>query len=396
MIKGALIDFDGTLVDSQAFLYQIYTEFLAERGKRGSEAEFKSLLGPSLKEIVAILKDRHELPGSVEDNYSAYYTKLLRGGGELLPGVLSFLQFAEANRIRLGVVTSAPKAWVEGILSRLNVLRYFRFVISAVEGNLKGKPAPDAYLKGIEAIGLLPEELIAVEDSPAGIQSAEGAGLKTYLPKWKAIRSELQEHYYPTLIAGPKLEVQVVDPPKLSEQELRILDAVWREKTAENPHLFNGPAYFYARHEKNTLYIYLAEYKWVIGREKLSTQRLIPVSVAGCTKFRGKVLWGKRALHLTKFGGFWETVPSGGLAIPDPLKQLTLELEEEAAITPAEIAETRFLSATHNLKESLIELLYQVELIRPTGTPTEEVVDVLWMDEGSAPLEPVLPISLLF
>jgi putative hydrolase of the HAD superfamily len=396
MIKGALIDFDGTLVDTQAFLYQVYSQFLAERGKTGSEAEFKALIGPSLKEIVALLIEKHQLPGSLEDNYNAYFTKLMGGGGELLPGVLSFLQFAEANRIRLGVVTSAPKAWVEAILSRLNVLRYFRFVISAVDANTRGKPAPDVYLKGIEAIGLPVQELIAVEDSVAGTQSAESAGLKTFFPIWKEIQKKVEEAYYPTLISGPKLEIKEVSPPQLTQKEIDILEAIWREKTAENPHIFNGPVYFYAHHENSTLTVFLADYKWVVGRDKITSHRLIPVSVAGCTMFRGKVLWGKRALHLSKFGGFWETVPSGGLALPDPLKQLHLELEEEAAITPAELAETLFLKAVHNLKEGTLELLYQVELVRPTGTPTEEVVDVLWMEEGVAPPEPVLPISLLF
>ena len=39
-----------------------------------------------------------------------------------------------------------------------------------------GKPAPDIYLHGAETLGLKPEECLALEDSPAGIESAFRAG----------------------------------------------------------------------------------------------------------------------------------------------------------------------------------------------------------------------------
>lgn len=40
------------------------------------------------------------------------------------------------------------------------------------------KPAPDIYLKALNALGLTADKAIAVEDSPTGIASAKAAGLK--------------------------------------------------------------------------------------------------------------------------------------------------------------------------------------------------------------------------
>ena len=40
------------------------------------------------------------------------------------------------------------------------------------------KPEPDIYLKACKELGVLPEEAIAIEDSPNGIRSAYRAGMK--------------------------------------------------------------------------------------------------------------------------------------------------------------------------------------------------------------------------
>ena len=43
---------------------------------------------------------------------------------------------------------------------------------------MAGKPSPEPYLKAAEALGLSPEECLAVEDSANGIRSAHAAGTK--------------------------------------------------------------------------------------------------------------------------------------------------------------------------------------------------------------------------
>ena len=40
---------------------------------------------------------------------------------------------------------------------------------------LRGKPDPDPYLRGANALGLQPAECIAVENAPVGVQSAKRA-----------------------------------------------------------------------------------------------------------------------------------------------------------------------------------------------------------------------------
>jgi beta-phosphoglucomutase-like phosphatase (HAD superfamily) len=48
----------------------------------------------------------------------------------------------------------------------------------AAEDVENGKPDPEAYLKGAEALGARPEACVVVEDAPSGIRSAKAAGMR--------------------------------------------------------------------------------------------------------------------------------------------------------------------------------------------------------------------------
>ncbi|MEK6646104.1 MAG: HAD hydrolase-like protein, partial [Candidatus Firestonebacteria bacterium] len=87
-------DLDGTLADSIPAMYQVYLDFLNEFNKRGTKEEFEELNGPSLPEIVSILKIRYGLVGdevSLVDLYKkqildAYknIVKPMNGAGDIL------------------------------------------------------------------------------------------------------------------------------------------------------------------------------------------------------------------------------------------------------------------------------------------------------------------------
>lgn len=50
--------------------------------------------------------------------------------------------------------------------------------IITAEDVAKGKPNPDLFLKAGERLGNAPDKCIVIEDSDAGIQAAEAAGMK--------------------------------------------------------------------------------------------------------------------------------------------------------------------------------------------------------------------------
>ncbi len=59
--RGVLFDFDGTLIDSISILFDVYSKFLSKYGFEGTLKEFNELNGPSLKEIITILKIKYSI-----------------------------------------------------------------------------------------------------------------------------------------------------------------------------------------------------------------------------------------------------------------------------------------------------------------------------------------------
>jgi beta-phosphoglucomutase-like phosphatase (HAD superfamily) len=89
--------------------------------------------------------------------------------------------------LMLGVVSGALRAEVEGALRQLGLRELFKTVVTA-ENVAAGKPHPEGYSLGLQNLSSLPplpsrlfhpHEVLAIEDSPAGLAAAAAAGLAT-------------------------------------------------------------------------------------------------------------------------------------------------------------------------------------------------------------------------
>lgn len=201
MIKAVLIDLDGTLVDTTDALYEVYLNFLKKYGKKGTKKEFKSLIGPSIDEIVGILKEKHKLEPPQSELSSMYVTMLMLQGfkeTKLFPGVLEFIDYAKQHQIKLALVTSGTHALVKTCLEPLNVQDAFAVTVTS-EDVEKSKPDPEIYKHALKKAGVTAKEAIAIEDSEAGKKAAEGAGLKVLLVNhekkagWNQILTKVKE-----------------------------------------------------------------------------------------------------------------------------------------------------------------------------------------------------------
>ena len=65
--KWVFFDLDGTLADSLDVMFQVYCSFLQSFGVSGTQEEFQELNGPSLNEIILVLKERYQLAPTVEE-----------------------------------------------------------------------------------------------------------------------------------------------------------------------------------------------------------------------------------------------------------------------------------------------------------------------------------------
>jgi HAD superfamily hydrolase (TIGR01509 family) len=103
-----------------------------------------------------------------------------------VPGVVPLLHDLRGRGYRLGLVTGSARSVVDGSLAPTGVTELFDAVVTGDQVS-RGKPDAEPYRTAADRLGLLPQECLAVENAPLGVQSAKAAGmacvaLETTLP----------------------------------------------------------------------------------------------------------------------------------------------------------------------------------------------------------------------
>jgi len=89
-----------------------------------------------------------------------------------------------AAALPIAIAPGALGFEIRRVLEREKLIGCFAAIVAAEDTPLS-KPAPDPYLRAVELLSgvngktLPAEEIVAVEDSPWGLQSARAAGLRT-------------------------------------------------------------------------------------------------------------------------------------------------------------------------------------------------------------------------
>lgn len=176
--KAALLDLDGTLVDSEPANQAAYRSYFRARGwdlgpemlrefagRRGGEV-FAQLPGPWAGEDTVALVDG--VLGHLD--LDAYPPRPVPGAAELIRRL-------HAAGIPVALVTSAGRAWAEAAVAEVLGVRDLFAALVTAEATEAGKPDPAPYLAGAAALGVAPADAVALEDTVPGLRSALDAGV---------------------------------------------------------------------------------------------------------------------------------------------------------------------------------------------------------------------------
>ena len=94
----------------------------------------------------------------------------------VLPGVLEYVSQARDLGLKVGLASSSSRDWVLGHLASRGLLGHFD-VIRCADDVSRVKPDPELYLRAVADLGAVPDQALAIEDSPNGVTAAKGAGL---------------------------------------------------------------------------------------------------------------------------------------------------------------------------------------------------------------------------
>ena len=172
MIKSAIFDVDGTLLDSMKIWDNAGERYLSSVGKTAENGLSEKPCDMSLTEGAEYMKKQYALSFSTDEIVSGvlkiiedfyFYEVGLKNDAK------EILQFLESNNIKMIIATS---------FKRLGILKYFTDVVTCSQIG-KGKTSPDIYLACADKLGTAPSETLVFEDAVFAVETAHKAGFKT-------------------------------------------------------------------------------------------------------------------------------------------------------------------------------------------------------------------------
>jgi len=177
-LRAACFDLDGVVVDSEPLHYKAEKEALARHGIDLTLEDKAEFVGYPLHEVAVRMAARFGLPDAEAFHLERQriFDRLVASRLDLRQGVVDLLDLLMLRGVRCALVTSGQRQYVDAVLGRFGLGRYFDCVI-AEEDVREHKPAPGPYLAAALLLGVPPAACFALEDSPTGIASAKAAGL---------------------------------------------------------------------------------------------------------------------------------------------------------------------------------------------------------------------------
>lgn len=179
--RAVIFDCDGVLIDSEPLALRGLQEALREIGVNEPMASLSRFCGRSHVETVNLLETEsgkrlsvHELVNRIEECYRDLASS---EGVHPCNGVQSLLTSLSERNIPFTLASSGSRAKVQFSLRASGLESAFpRFVCA--DDVCRAKPAPDLYLSAAALLGLPPQECLAIEDAPSGVQAAGNAGMR--------------------------------------------------------------------------------------------------------------------------------------------------------------------------------------------------------------------------
>lgn len=183
MFDTVIFDNDGVLINSNllwqegGLANEMFVQIVGEEITQRVLAKLTFGYNPKLFYETAVVEGH---AGSLEDFYQAHNNFAIKNvypKAPLTEGIEDLVAYLVRNKIKLACVSSGMKDWMEIVLDRIGFRENFQFVLSVDNHkDFKPKPSPDGYIETIKRLNSDTKNVLIIEDSNTGIQSAKGSG----------------------------------------------------------------------------------------------------------------------------------------------------------------------------------------------------------------------------
>ena len=178
MMKGAIFDFDGTLVDSM-FIWDTFGEdYLRTLGKEPRENLTETFKTFTLEQAAEYYREHYGVTlsvGEIVDGVNEMVAKLYRTKVTLKDGVREFLEALKSQGVKMCVATVTDRPIVEDVLCNLGIRDFFTEIFTCAEVGYN-KETPHIYRAALEVLGTKKDETVVFEDALHALMTAKKDG----------------------------------------------------------------------------------------------------------------------------------------------------------------------------------------------------------------------------
>jgi phosphoglycolate phosphatase len=187
VLRAALFDLDGTLLDTAPDIAAAANAMLAEQGLAPLPADvIRGFIGHGIARLVESCLQAAGNPlacARLEPalrGFGVHYARVNGRESRPYPDVPETLARLRAAALRLACVTNKARAFTAPLLEKTGLAPYFDVVVTADDAGAR-KPHPAPFLRACAALGVAPAEAVVIGDSANDAEGARAAGCRVLL-----------------------------------------------------------------------------------------------------------------------------------------------------------------------------------------------------------------------
>ncbi|MFM0394397.1 HAD family hydrolase [Paraburkholderia phytofirmans] len=171
-----ICDCDGVLIDSEAVAARMLVHELEARWPDTDvEPVVLPLLGLRIEKVLQ--GTAAQLGKSLSDEDIDSIRQAVETAAMQAPTVEGIEAALAQVPLTKGCASNSFRPYVETVLTRTGLVRFFGDRLFCADAVPNPKPAPDVYLAAAKGLGLAPSACLVVEDSVTGVTAATAAGM---------------------------------------------------------------------------------------------------------------------------------------------------------------------------------------------------------------------------
>lgn len=182
MLKAALFDMDGLMIDTERLHHESFKAVLEEYGilPKTNKQGVIHISGISAEDNWNRFKQQYGLEENTDiltQKKNNLHYKFLKEKVTAMPGLRELLTKLRTHNYKMAIASSSIRSHIDLVVKTLNINDYFNAIVSGDEVS-HSKPAPDIFLMAASKLGVTPQECVVFEDAMNGMKAANAAGMR--------------------------------------------------------------------------------------------------------------------------------------------------------------------------------------------------------------------------